>query len=69
MVYFNRQGGSNASVYTGRIELLEDLPNDTKIYVPSIEVAGDLLPALYVDVCDDGSDGGIAEVNIVGDEE
>lgn len=51
------------------IELLEDLPNDTEIYVPSIEVAGDLLPALYVDVCDDGSDGGIAEVNIVGDGE
>ena len=51
------------------IRLLKDLPNDTRIYVPSIEVAGDLLPAEYVDVVDDGSDGGIAEVNIVGDGE
>ena len=49
------------------IELLEDLPNYTRIYVPSIEVAGDLLPALYVGVCDDGSDGCIAEVRILGD--
>lgn len=51
------------------IKLLEELPNDTEIYVPSMEVAGDIMPALYVDVCDDGSDGGIAEVNIAGDGE
>ena len=51
------------------IKLLEDLPNDTSIYVPSMELAGDLMPALYVDVVDDGSDGGIAEVNITGDGE
>lgn len=51
------------------IKLLEELPDDTEIYVPSMEVAGDIMPALYVDVCDDGSDGGIAEVNIVGDGE
>ena len=50
------------------IKLLKDLPNNTRIYVPSIESAGDLLPALYVDVYDDGSDGGIAEVGIIGDE-
>ena len=51
------------------IKLLKDLPNNTRIYVPSIEVAGDSLPAKYVDVFDDGSDGGIAEVMIVGDGE
>ena len=51
------------------IKLLKDLPNNTRIYVPSIESAGDLLPALYVDVYDDGSDRGIAEVGIVGDGE
>lgn len=51
------------------IKLLKDLPNNTRIYVPSIEVTGDLLPAKYVDIVNDGSDGGIAEVNIVGDEE
>ena len=51
------------------IKLLEDLPNDTRIYVPSIECEGDTVPALYVDIDDDGSDGGIAEVTIVGDGE
>lgn len=51
------------------IKLLKDLPNNTRIYVPSIEVAGDLIPAKYMDVYDDGSDGGIAEVGIVGDGE
>ena len=51
------------------IAQLEGFPDDTRIYVPSIESAGDLLPALYVDVYDDGSDGGIAEVGIVGDGE
>ena len=51
------------------IKLLKDLPNDTEIYVPSMEVAGNLMPALYVDIDDDGSDGGIAEVTIVGDGE
>ena len=51
------------------IKLLKDLPNDTEIYVPSRELAGDLMPALYVDIDDDGSDGGIAEVTITGDGE
>lgn len=51
------------------IKLLKDLPNNTRIYVPSIEVAGDFLPAKYMDVYKDGSDGGIAEVGIVGDGE
>ena len=51
------------------IKLLEDLPNDTRIYVPSIECEGNTIPALYVDIDDDGSDGGIAEVTIVGDGE
>lgn len=51
------------------IKLLKDLPSNTRIYVPSIEVAGDLLPAEYVDVFDDGNDGGKAEVGIFGDGE
>ena len=51
------------------IKSLKDLPNNTRIYVPSIEVAGDLIPAKYMDVYKDGSDGGIAEVGIVGDGE
>lgn len=51
------------------IKLLKDLPDDTRIYVPSIEVTGDTLPALDVQIDDDGSDGGIAEVTIVGDGE
>lgn len=53
---------------TELIKLLKDLPNNTRIYVPSIELAGDVMPALYVDILDDGSDGGIAEVMISGDE-
>ena len=51
------------------IKLLKDLPSNTRIYVPSIEVAGDSLPAKYVDVFNDGNDGGIAEVGIFGDGE
>ena len=49
------------------IKLLKGLPDNTRIYVPSTELAGSLIPALYVDICNDGSDGGIAEVEIVGD--
>ena len=48
------------------IKLLKGLPDNTRIYVPSTELAGSLIPALYVDICNDGSDGGIAEVEIVG---
>ena len=51
------------------IKALDSLPDDTVIYVPSIEVAGDELPALYVQVYDNGSNGSVAEVTILGDEE
>lgn len=34
------------------IKALDGLPDDTVIYVPSIEVAGDELLALYVQVYD-----------------
>ena len=51
------------------IKALDGLPDDTVIYVPSIEVAGDELPALYVQVYDNGNNGSVAEVTILGDEE
>ena len=51
------------------IKLLKDLPNNTRIYVPSLEYEGSFTPAVYVDICKDGSDGSVAEVKIVGDEE
>lgn len=48
------------------IKALEGLPDDTELYVPSIEFSGDLVPAWYVEVDCDGSDGCQAEVTIVG---
>ena len=50
---------------TELIKALEGLPDDTKIYVPSIEVAGYIRPALYVQV-DYIGDGGIVKVLIIG---
>ena len=47
------------------IKALEGLPDDTRIYIPSIEVAGDIMPASYVQV-DYVGDGGIVEVLITG---
>ena len=47
------------------IRSLDGLPDDTRIYVPSIEVAGDIRPASYVQV-DYLGDGGIVEVLIIG---
>ena len=47
------------------IKALEGLPDDTRIYVPSIEVAGDIRPASYVQV-DYVGDGGIVEILITG---
>lgn len=47
------------------IKELEGLPDDTRIYVPSIEVAGDIMPASYVQV-DYVGDGGIVKVLIIG---
>lgn len=47
------------------IKELEGLPDDTSIYVPSIEVAGDIMLASYVQV-DYVGDGGIVKVLIIG---
>ena len=47
------------------IKALEGLPDDTRIYVPSIELAGDVMPASYVQV-DYLGDGGIVKVLIIG---
>ena len=49
------------------IKALDGLPDDTMIYVPSIEVAGNIMPTSYVQV-DYVGDGGIVEVLILGDE-
>ena len=50
------------------IKLLKGLPDNTRIYVPSLEFEGSLTPAVYVDICNDGSDGSVAKVEIVGEE-
>ena len=47
---------------------LDGLPDDTRIYVPSIKIASDVLPASYVQIKEYGSDGEISEVTILGDE-
>ena len=49
-----------------RKEALKDLPDDTDLYVPSIEFSGDLIPVWYVRVDCDGSNGCQAEANILG---
>lgn len=48
------------------IEALKDLPNDTAIYVPSLECAGDEIPAIHVEVWSDGTNSD-PEVSIYGD--
>ena len=50
------------------IKALEGLPNDTRIYISSIKIASDVLPASYVQIKEYGSDGEISEVTILGDE-
>ncbi len=47
------------------IKALEGLPDDTVLYVPSIEFLGDLVPVWDVQVDCDGSNGD-PEVTIVG---
>ena len=47
------------------IKALDGLPDDAKIYIPSIEVAGDIMPASYVKV-DYVGDGRIVKVLIIG---
>ena len=50
------------------IKDLEGLPDDTSIYIPSMEFPGDLVPALCVQVNSDGSDGSQPEATIIGDD-
>ena len=47
------------------IKELEGLSDDTRLYLPSIEVAGDIMPASYVQV-DYVGDGGMVAVLIIG---
>ena len=47
------------------IKALDGFPDDARIYVPSVEVAGDIMLASYVRV-DYVGDGGIVEVLITG---
>ena len=47
------------------IKALERLPNNTIIKVPNIEYEGDVVPAEIVEIDNDGSDGGVAEVTIL----
>lgn len=61
-----QEGGSTTKKEL--IKLLKDLPNNTKIYVPSLLYEGDILPAEYVDIRNDGSDGSVAKVEILGEE-
>lgn len=50
------------------IEKLDGFPDDTTICIPSMEFAGDLVPALCVQVDSDGSDGSQPEATIIGDD-
>ena len=47
------------------IKALEGLPDDTELYVPSIEFPGDLVLLWYVQVDCDGSNGD-PEVELIG---
>ena len=48
------------------IKALDGLPDDTRILISGVRVTDAVLSAEYVQVGDDGSDGGIAEVTILG---
>lgn len=49
------------------IKALDGLPDDTRIYISSIKIEADVLPASYVQIKEYGSDGEISEVTILGD--
>ena len=48
------------------IKALDGLPDDTRILISGVRVTDAVLSAEYVQIGDDGSDGGIAEVTILG---
>ena len=52
---------------SGLIKALEGLSDDTKIYISSIRIAADVLPAAYVQIKEYGDDGEISEVTILGE--
>ena len=48
------------------IKALDGLPDDTRILISGIRFTDEVLSAEYVQIEDDGSDGGVAEVIILG---
>lgn len=48
------------------IKALEGLPDDTRILISGVRITDEVLSAEYVQIDDDGSDGGVAEVTILG---
>ena len=48
------------------IKALDGLPDDTRILISGVRFTDEVLSAEYVQIDDDGSGGGIAEVTILG---
>ena len=48
------------------IKALDGLPDDTRILISGVRFTDEILSAEYVQIDNDGSDGGIAEVTILG---
>lgn len=48
------------------IKALDGLPDDTRILISGVRITDEVLSAEYVQIDNDGSGGGIAEVTILG---
>ena len=48
------------------IKALDGLPDDTRVLISGVRFTDEVLSAEYVQIDNDGSDGGIAEVTILG---
>ena len=48
------------------IKALDGLPDDTRILISGVRITDEVLSAEYVQIDNDGSDGGVAEVTILG---
>ena len=48
------------------IKALDGLPDDTRILISGVRFTDEVLSAEYVQIDNDGSDGGIAEVTLLG---
>ena len=48
------------------IKALDGLPDDTRILISGVRFTDEVLSAEYVQIDNDGSGGGIAEVTIIG---